>query len=114
MTVSQRLGRGAQSLGASVLSAVYWGALEGLGGKAGSEGLLHPRLPTGTILLHSIISPNPFLPTQPPQPLPSTPHVPPLLFSGTQGTPERQEPGTGPGDTAGVQHPCAPSGTSCM
>lgn len=59
MTVSQRLGRGAQSSGASTLRAVYWGALEGLGGKAGSEGLLHPPLPTETIPLHSITSPNP-------------------------------------------------------
>lgn len=58
MTVSQRLGRGAQSLGASALGAVYWGALEGLGGEAGSKGLLHPPLLTRTVLLHSITSPN--------------------------------------------------------
>lgn len=35
------------------------GALEGLGGKAGSKDLLHPSLSTGTALLHSISSPNP-------------------------------------------------------
>lgn len=69
-----------------VLRAAYWGVLGRLGGKAGSKGLLHPSLPTGTILLHSIFSPNPLPPMQPPQPLPSASHTPPLLFSGTQGT----------------------------
>lgn len=85
VTVSQCLVRGDQSSGASVLRAACWGALEGLGGEAGSEGFLYPPLLTGTVLLHSTTSPNSLPSTQPLQPLPSAPHTPHLLFSGTQG-----------------------------
>lgn len=79
-------GQRAPKLRNIVLRAAYWRVLEGLGGKAGSKGLLNSSLPTGTILLHSIFSPNPLPPMQLPQHPPSSAHAPPVLFRGTQGT----------------------------
>lgn len=88
-----------------VIRAAYWGVLEGLRGKAGSRSLLQPSLLAGTMLLHSIFSPNP-LPFHPcsllsPCPLLPTHH----LFSsvvpkGPLGRAERLEQGTGLWDTA--------------
>lgn len=103
--VSQHLGRGAQSSGAPVLRAAYQGALEGLGGKAGSEGLLCSPLQPGKSSFTPSPLPTLFHPHSLPSPCPPLPAD--LLSSsvvpkGPPGRAERQEQGAGLGDTAGM------------